>query len=71
MEKEDISQIAFQHNSNAFYKGGKLISHKKKKKYLPANEIFNFFYVNDGALPFNSRREPILGTNIFLQKWLD
>ena len=60
----NITKIPFIHNSNAFYKGGELIKHNNNKRFLSKDEIFLLLYVDDGALPFVSREETILGTNI-------
>ena len=60
----NITKIQFSHNTNAFYKGGVLIKHNNKKRFLSKDEIFLLLYVDDGALPFVSREDTILGTNI-------
>ena len=60
----NINKIQFSHNTNAFYKGGVLIKHNNKKRFLSKDEIFLLLYVDDGALPFVSREDTILGTNI-------
>ena len=37
-----ITKIPFSHNTNAFYKGGVLIKHNNKKRFLTKDEIFYF-----------------------------
>ena len=60
----NITKIPFSQHTNAFYKGGVLIKHNNKKRFLTKDEIFLLLYVDDGALPFVSREDTILGTNI-------
>ena len=60
----NITKIPFIHNMNIFYKGGELIRHNNRKDFLTKDENFLLLYVNDGALPFVSREENMLGTNI-------
>ena len=38
----NITKIPFSHNTNAFYKGGVLIKHNNKKRFLTKDEIFYF-----------------------------
>ena len=60
----NIAKIPFHHNTNDFYKGGVLIKHNNNKRFLKKDEIFLLLYVDDWALPFVSRKNTILGTNI-------
>ena len=56
--------IPFHHNSNFCNKDSKLISHKLKDKCFTKDELFLCLYVDDGALPFLSILDALLGSEI-------
>ena len=60
--------IPFYHNSNLCHKKGNLTCHKMKDKFFTKDELFLFLYVDDGALPFLSRLDALLGSEITLRE---
>ena len=46
----------FNHDYNAYFHKGQLISHKIKKRFLTKDELFLYLYIDDGALIFSTRR---------------
>ena len=66
--ENDIKMIKFHHNLNLCHKEGKLISHKMNDNLFTKDELFFFLYVNDGVLPFLSRSDALLGSEITLRE---
>ena len=49
----NMSKIEFCHDTNAYYKGGRVLRQKFRKKFITKDESFLLLYVNDGASLFN------------------
>ena len=68
MEREQHYKPNINHDSNAYFHKGQLISHKSKKRFLTKDELFLFLYVDDGASIFFTRIEAIFGTEICFEQ---